>query len=192
MGELTPKQKIFVLEYMKDFNATRAAKAAGYSAKTARQIGQKNLTKLAVQEALLREKDGLSQRTERLRMEIDDIRNEYRNIALLDMADYIRVAEGGEIQVIPFDQLPEGAAKYIKKLKERRVIKESKDGETIMVYDNIEFELHDKMKALENLGRSEGMFKENVHHTHEISEIIRDIRKKIDGKTAGLPSEDEK
>jgi len=33
--KLTPKQKRFVEEYLIDLNATRAAKAAGYSEKTA-------------------------------------------------------------------------------------------------------------------------------------------------------------
>lgn len=42
---LTPKQHIFILEYLVDKNATRAAKAAGYSARTARSIGAENLTK---------------------------------------------------------------------------------------------------------------------------------------------------
>ncbi|ASR46834.1 hypothetical protein B4V02_09150 [Paenibacillus kribbensis] len=32
---LTPKQRIFVMEYLRDFNATRAAVSAGYSKKTA-------------------------------------------------------------------------------------------------------------------------------------------------------------
>ena len=42
---LTAKQQRFCNEYMIDFNATQAAIRAGYSAKTAKQIGQENLTK---------------------------------------------------------------------------------------------------------------------------------------------------
>ncbi len=45
---LTPKQQIFVKEYLVDKNATRAAKAAGYSQKTAKQMGTENLAKPAV------------------------------------------------------------------------------------------------------------------------------------------------
>lgn len=41
---LTNKQRIFVEEYLKCWNATAAAKAAGYSEKTARAIGHENLT----------------------------------------------------------------------------------------------------------------------------------------------------
>lgn len=42
---MTNKQKRFADEYLVDTNATQAAIRAGYSEKTARQIGQENLTK---------------------------------------------------------------------------------------------------------------------------------------------------
>lgn len=43
--KLTRKQHAFVLEYLKDRNATQACIRAGYSAKTAKVIGSENLTK---------------------------------------------------------------------------------------------------------------------------------------------------
>lgn len=42
---MTDKQKRFADEYLIDCNATQAAIRAGYSEKTARSIGQENLTK---------------------------------------------------------------------------------------------------------------------------------------------------
>lgn len=48
ISELTEKQKIFCREFIYDWNATRAAKAAGYSESTARQIGSENLSKPAI------------------------------------------------------------------------------------------------------------------------------------------------
>jgi phage terminase small subunit len=42
---LTDKQRVFVHEYLKDWNATRAAIAAGYSKKTAAEMGYENLKK---------------------------------------------------------------------------------------------------------------------------------------------------
>lgn len=41
---MTEKQKRFCDEYLKDLNATQAAVRAGYSPKTAKQIGQRMLT----------------------------------------------------------------------------------------------------------------------------------------------------
>jgi phage terminase small subunit len=42
---LTAKQEMFIKEYLVDLNATQAAIRAGYSAKTAGQIGDENLKK---------------------------------------------------------------------------------------------------------------------------------------------------
>lgn len=45
MAKMTAKQRRFCDEYLIDLNATQAAIRAGYSKKTARKIGQENLTK---------------------------------------------------------------------------------------------------------------------------------------------------
>lgn len=45
---MTPKQQKFCDEYIKTGNATQSAINAGYSKKTAKQIGQENLTKLDI------------------------------------------------------------------------------------------------------------------------------------------------
>lgn len=52
MRKLTPKQQRFVDEYLVDLNATQAAIRAGYSAKTARQIGERLLSNVDIQAAL--------------------------------------------------------------------------------------------------------------------------------------------
>lgn len=48
MAKLTAKQQRFCDEYLIDLNATQAAIRAGYSKKTAKQIGRENLTKLDI------------------------------------------------------------------------------------------------------------------------------------------------
>ena len=57
---LSDKQKRFCDEYLIDLNATQAAIRAGYSEKSARQIGTENLTKPSVKEYIesrMREKE---------------------------------------------------------------------------------------------------------------------------------------
>ena len=49
---LTEKQKIFISEYLKDFNATRSALKAGYSENTAYSIGNENLKKPEIRDAI--------------------------------------------------------------------------------------------------------------------------------------------
>ena len=60
---LTPKQLRFIEEYLIDLNATQAAIRAGYSKKTARQMGTENLSKPAIQSALQKAMDARSERT---------------------------------------------------------------------------------------------------------------------------------
>ncbi len=61
--KLTPKQQCFIEEYLIDLHATKAAARAGYSEKTARQIGSENLSKLAIQEAIAEAKRERSEAT---------------------------------------------------------------------------------------------------------------------------------
>ena len=49
---MTPKQTLFVKEYLIDLNATQAAIRAGYSEKTAAVIGAENLAKPYIAEAI--------------------------------------------------------------------------------------------------------------------------------------------
>ena len=62
-ANLSPKQQRFVDEYLIDLNATQAAIRAGYSKKTARQIGSENLSKPDIQEAIAEAKRERSEAT---------------------------------------------------------------------------------------------------------------------------------
>lgn len=58
------KRERFVKEYLVDRNATKAAIRAGYSAKTARQIGSKLLTKIDIQAAVDKGADKIANKLE--------------------------------------------------------------------------------------------------------------------------------
>lgn len=62
--KLTEKQKRFIDEYLIDLNATAAAIRAGYSEKTANEIGSQNLVKLSIQKAIAERLKERQQRTE--------------------------------------------------------------------------------------------------------------------------------
>ena len=64
MRELNDKQAAFVREYLADFNATQAAIRAGYSAKTAGQIGHELLKKPEVQQRLREFQQKAAEKTE--------------------------------------------------------------------------------------------------------------------------------
>ena len=75
---LTAKQNIFVAEYLIDKNATRAAKAAGYSEKTAYSIGIENLKKPAIEQAINQQ---IENQRQRVLVDADYIINGIKKIA---------------------------------------------------------------------------------------------------------------
>ena len=64
MIKLTAKQQRFVEEYLLDLNATQAAIRAGYSEKTASEMGYENLSKPHIADAIALGKDTRSERTQ--------------------------------------------------------------------------------------------------------------------------------
>ena len=68
--KLTAKQERFVEEYLVDLNATQAAIRAGYSKKTARDIGYENLTKPDIRAAIVEKRKEISRRVD---LTIDDV-----------------------------------------------------------------------------------------------------------------------
>ncbi|EOC0702236.1 terminase small subunit [Salmonella enterica subsp. enterica serovar Kokomlemle] len=60
---LTAQQRLFVVEYLKDNNATQATIRAGYSKKTAEQIGYQLLQKTSVAQAIARQQKKSLMRT---------------------------------------------------------------------------------------------------------------------------------
>lgn len=76
---LTPKQEMFVREYLIDLNATQAAIRAGYSAKTARQIGEENLSKPDIAAAV---QAGMNKRAEKALITADEVLANIKRLAM--------------------------------------------------------------------------------------------------------------
>ena len=78
--KFTGKQERFIQEYLKDSNATQAAIRAGYSSKTAAQIGEENLRKPDIRLSIDVAQKKIAEKTEtdsewvrrRLKEEADD------------------------------------------------------------------------------------------------------------------------
>jgi len=91
-----------------------------------------------------------------------------RELSLLgfsDMKDHITIDEVGCVQAVGINNLPVGASRAIKKVKERRVIKsiqgtKDKPSEDTILESTFEFELHDKITPLINMGKELGMFRD--------------------------------
>ena len=70
VGKLTDKQKRFIEEYLIDLNATQAAIRAGYSERTAYSIGEENLKKPVIKQAI---EDAQLKRSSRVQITQDDV-----------------------------------------------------------------------------------------------------------------------
>lgn len=155
---LNTKQRLFAYEYVKDFNATKAAKRCGYSKKTARQQGTRLLSKVAIKKAINKL---VKKRTDKAIMDRDEMLRELTIIGRSDLRDYVDIdPDTGAIRVKGFENMPEMTSRALKAIKEDRVIKEDADGHKVTVFDKIRFELHDKLKGIELLAKLEGMLKE--------------------------------
>lgn len=78
---LTPKQQLFVKEYLVDLNATQAAIRAGYSKKTANEQGARLLANVSIQEAL---QEAMSKRAEKVEITAEQVLQRWIDIAYAD------------------------------------------------------------------------------------------------------------
>jgi len=88
---LEPRQECFVREYLIDLNATQAAIRAGYSDKTARQMGAENLSKPSIQTAIAKAQQ---ERAERTGIAADQALREAWNVAIADARELVQVKVG--------------------------------------------------------------------------------------------------
>lgn len=172
MAKLTPKQQAFVNEYLIDLNATQAAIRAGYSQKTANRIATENLSKPVIQAEIQK---AIKEREKRTEINQDFVLRELFAIANANGVDFVHVVEEpiivngsyvmnpdtGElkkhevVKITPTDKLPKEKQKAISNIKETR--------------NGIEVNTHDKVRALELLGKHLGMFKEKVEVSGHIN-----------------------
>ena len=94
--KLTKKQEMFCREYIIDFNATRAALAAGYSEKSAYQIGSENLNKVEIQAFL---SELMQARNERVKIDADYVLKQAVKLHERCMQEVKPLIKGGEQQV---------------------------------------------------------------------------------------------
>lgn len=74
---LTAKQALFVKEYLVDLNATGAAIRAGYSEKTAKEMGHENLTKPHIASAV---QEAMQERSQRVQIDAEWVLKKYIGI----------------------------------------------------------------------------------------------------------------
>jgi len=153
MSDLTPKQAMFVEEYLKDLNASAAARRAGYSERRSDQQGLENMRKPEIAAAIQAAMQARQQRTE---ITQDRVLQEIARLAFFD----VRRLVGADGAPIPINELDDDTARAVIGLDVARV-----GNADIGEGEVLKFKLADKKGALELLGRHLGMFKDRVEVT---------------------------
>lgn len=148
MAELNDKQKLFCEEYIIDLNGTQAAIRAGYSVKTAGEQAGRLLGDVRIQEYIQELKLDRSERTE---ITQDMVIKEIAKVAMLNVEDFY-----DDIGLKPLSELSDAAKAGVSSYQTKR-IKVGKDEWA----DVPIMKVHDKMKALELLGRHVGAFEKD-------------------------------
>lgn len=97
--ELTDKQRLFCLYYVRCFNSTKAAIKAGYSRNTAMEQGYQLLQKTSVREEIHRLKQS---RLNRELLDEHDIFQKYMDIAFADITDFVQFGQEEEYVIGQF------------------------------------------------------------------------------------------
>lgn len=151
---MNDKQQVFVNEYLKCWNASEAARRAGYNGKS-NVVGPRLLANVSI-------KAEITARIEELKMSADEVLIRLGDMARADMRDFIKPFEVGEKTIVMVDlgkALEEGKTHLIKKLKYN-------------AQGGLEIELHDSQAALEKLGRHHGLFTDKVEHSGAVSALV--------------------
>ena len=139
---LTSKRQVFIEEYLKCWNASEAARRAGYRGK-ANVVGPRLLANVSI-------KEKIEQRIKELVMETDEVLLRLADQARTDMGPF--VIEGDDNLILDWEKLKEaGLTHLVKSLTPTRY--------------GTKIELHDAQAALVHLARSHGMFKDRVDVT---------------------------
>lgn len=160
---LTEKQKIFCREYIYDWNATRAAKVAGYSEHTAGAMGFENLQKPEIQAEVKRLQGETAQLAGISRLMLAE---ELKKMALSSIA-HLHLTW---ITRKEFDQLTEDQKACIAEIQTQTRIEmkynpTSEEEEPVQV-DFVKIKLYDKLRAIDSLKKMFGYDEpDEVKHT---------------------------
>lgn len=172
---MNDRQNVFISEYLKHFNATRAAIDAGYSKKTAYSIGQENLKKPEIAEEIKRR---IAERT----MSESEILVRLADIGRGDVAELMDITPlGHTIELMETDEngnkVVKHQTKLIRKIKQKvtTYLAKSEGAEDREIVET-ELELYSAADALQFLAKLNGMVTEKIDHTSKGEKIVPDDR----------------
>nr|RAW03656.1 terminase small subunit [Aerococcus urinae] len=173
--KLTAKQQLFVVEYLKDLNATQAAIRAGYSKKSAAEVGHENLRKPQIAEAI---EAAMNARTKRAELDADwvlkrlaeelgaDLNDLFDEAgAMKPMKDWPMVWRQGLVAGIEVEEITVGKG----------------DKKEVVGYTR-KIKLSDRAKRLELFGRhvDVGAWRDKIEH--DVGDPLKQLAQEISGR----------
>jgi phage terminase small subunit len=160
------RQEIFIREYLKDLNATRAAIAAGYSEKGARVQGVRLLTNANVKARI---EELLAKKTDKLDITVEKVLGELSKLAFANMADYTKAQPDGSAYVDLSNLTREQWAAVQEIQTEEYVEGKGDDARNVR---KVRFKLTDKKGSLELLGKYLKLFGGDAAPEHEFPVVF--------------------
>lgn len=146
--DLTEKQKTFCREYIFDWNATRAAKVAGYSENTASEMGYENLNKPHIQAYITQIQRDLEKIAGISRLQVLQQHLKIANMSIAHLHNtWVTRKE--------FESLTDDQKDCIAEISTQ--LKTSKDSDgTLTENEYIKIKLYDKQKSLDSINKMLG------------------------------------
>lgn len=160
-GALTHKQKVFVEEYLRCWNASEAARRAGYKAKADVQ-GAQNLVKPSIRAVI-------DARLEELGMGAQEVLARLAVHAKGDLRPFLRTYPDGTVEFDLSSQAAQDNLALIKELRQKRRVIPRGRGEDPIVEIETHLSIHDPQAALQMLGRYHKLFNERPEFTGELT-----------------------
>lgn len=152
---LTPKERVFVDEYLVDLNGTQAAIRAGYASKSARVTASQLLTKPNIQAAV---QQAFAARSARTKVTADDV---VTRLAQIGFGDVGRLYVPGTMQLHDITALPPEVRAIIASVEHGYTTStRGRRGRRRTREPVVKVKTRDAVRALELLGRHLGIFEE--------------------------------
>lgn len=155
---LTPKEQVFVSQYLIDFNGKRAAMMAGYKPAAAESSAVRLLAKPHIQEAIVAAQSVALVQTQ---IRAEAVLQGLAAIGFADITDYLD--ERGRLK--PTTEWPKNAGKLIASVKTKQYVEGT--GDDAKPVETVEIKLWDKVAALDKLAKHFGLLIERQEATTE-------------------------
>lgn len=157
--KLTRQQREFCHRYVVTKNAMQAAKQAGYSDNYAQKRSYALVKEPAIQDYIKHLEAAV---VKEFAHSAVSVMNEFGKIAFVDATDFFERDSKGHWVAKDMDQLTPEQRAAVKKVTVRNTYEKAKNGRRVVTGQRIEYEVHDKMLALTQLGRHYGVFEDRV------------------------------